>query len=210
MQKFLNMIFTRFSQSFPQKTGGITNYGFTKSFTQKRFSYQFQEYIRQHKYCALFNENSLNTVRINTYRSVINEEIIIMETFLRMGGKDSLVDNLNAGGLMVRIFPDGKIQDFALDKNGKRANSSHPKGGLIFSEIGPVPHFYQICEMAKKISKNYHYFRILGFDFCIQEDGKIRLIEINFSGIGENQILCGSLFGDYTDEVIDYCLKEND
>ncbi len=164
-----------------------------------------QNYIKQHKYFALFNKSSLNSIRITTYRSTTNEEVVILNTYLRMGGKGSYVDNVGSGGAAIQIFPDGTIQDFASDKYGKHIYSPPSKKELMFSEVGEVPYFKQICDIAKSIAKNYHYFRMLGFDFCVQENGQIRLIEINFSGLGTFQTWNRSLFGDYTDEVIEYC-----
>jgi hypothetical protein len=49
---------------------------------------------------------------------------------------------------------------------------------------------------------------LLGFDFCVTENNEIKLLEINCKNIEINflQMNNGPLFGEYSKEIIDYCL----
>ncbi|MCP4151661.1 MAG: hypothetical protein GY757_28215 [bacterium] len=169
-------------------------------------NYLVQKYIRQHEYFNAFNKSSLNSIRVTTYRSVKTEEVTVLHANLRMGGEGSTVDNVNAGGAAVHIHPDGQVSDFASDKYGKKTYTPPSNPELKFSDMGPVPQFEQMKQIAKEIAKNYFYFRMLGFDFCLRDNGQVQLIEINFGGLGTVfQVDSGSLYGDLTDEVIEYC-----
>jgi len=200
--------FSKKNGQYLSKKGEQLSLNFLKNHYNK--NYLIQTRIKQHKYFAAFNESSLNSIRITAYRSVKTEEVMILHGNIRMGGKNSQVDNVSGGGVAVCVFPNGKIQEYASDLYGKRIYSPPSRPELKFSEFDKVPYWDDICETAKKIAENYHYCRILGYDFCLQEDGKVRLVEINISGLGiALQYDSGSLFGDYTDEVIEYCLNSN-
>jgi hypothetical protein len=126
-----------------------------------------------------------------------------------MGGKDSPVDNVGAGGAAVHVNDDGSLNDFASDKYCGRVYSPPAAPHLKFADMGPVPHYENIKKTIRRIAADYHYFRILGFDVCVDIHGNMRIIEINFGGLGTIfQMDSGSLFKKYTDEVIDYCARK--
>ena len=81
-----------------------------------------------------------------------------------MGAKDSLVDNVGAGGAIMHIEENGFLNNYATNGQGKRLYSPPAVPQLPFSEIEPVPDFNRIKEVVTQIAKNYVYFRILGFD----------------------------------------------
>lgn len=169
-------------------------------------NYLIQDYIRQHEYFARFNPTSLNSIRITTYRSVRTEEVAVLHANLRMGGKGAWVDNQNAGGVAIHVNEDGTLNPYATERYGNKFFSPPANPSLKFTEAGPVPHFAEMKEAARRIAAEYHYFRMLGFDFCLEDNGVVRLIEINFCGLGTNfQMDSGSLFGSFTGEVIEYC-----
>ena len=61
---------------------------------------------------------------------------------------------------------------------------------------------------AKAIASSFLYHRLIGFDFCVDEDSKVILIEANLYDIGiSHQMLSGPLFREYTDEIIEYCAR---
>jgi len=167
-------------------------------------NYIVQEYIEQHAFFKKFNQTSVNTVRVFTYRSVVSEKIIPLQSVLRMGKKGAVVDNLSSGGLSRGIDKTGKLNDFAVDKYGgvhKDYNS------VIFKDSDIVPHFKEIIECAIEIAKMNHYTRVLALDFCVDINGEVKLLEINNSnnGINFHQMNNGPLFGEYTEEIATYC-----
>ena len=66
-----------------------------------------------------------------------------------------------------------------------------------------------MIDIAKKIAKLNYYSRLLGIDLGMDNNGRIRIIEINSvnNEINFYQMNNGPLFGDYTKEIIDYCKK---
>lgn len=166
--------------------------------------YLIQEYVVQHPFFHQFNPTSLNTVRIFTYRSVTTEEIIPIHAVLRMGGPGAIVDNQASGGIAIGINEAGILNSFAVNKKGERILSYN---GLKFSDIKKIPMFDRMVEVSKSVATTFLYHRLLGFDLCLDKAGAIRLIEVNNKNneINFYQMSNGSLFGDYTGEIIEYC-----
>lgn len=161
-----------------------------------------QEYIFSHPFFAQFNPSSLNTVRVFTYRSVIDEDIKILHTILRIGREGEIVDNQASGGISCGIS-NGLLNTFAIDKYGKKYFSS---GKYFFEKKDEVPFYLEIIKYSKEIARQNHYARVLGLDFCVDKDGSVRLLEVNNKSneINFYQMNNGPLFGDYTEEVIEW------
>lgn len=198
--------FTRQKDGYVNKRGDILSPDYLRK--TYRSNFLIQDYIEQHVFFKAFNPASMNTIRITTYRSVKDETVKILHANLRMGGKDSPVDNVGAGGAAVHVKDDGSLNDYASDKYGCRVYSPPAAPELKFAEMGSVPHYEEIKKTVQAIAADYHYFRILGFDVGMDIHGNMRIIEINFGGLGTIfQMDSGSLFKEYTDEVIAYCAR---
>lgn len=199
-------------QLFERDKDGFTNSGgdiLSLDLLKRDFHTNFivQEYIEQHDFFSQFNRSSLNTVRLTTYRSVSTEEIIVIQAVQRMGRPGSLVDNQASGGLSVGIQSNGRLGDYAVDKYG---NTYREFGsGIPFDHLENVIQFEEMKILAKGIARKNYYARLLGFDFCVDKEGTVRLIEINNKYLEINflQMNNGPLFGSFTDEVIEFCLS---
>jgi hypothetical protein len=165
----------------------------------------FQEKISQHSFFAAFNETSLNTVRIFTYRSTNDDVVHPLQAVLRFGRKGSIVDNQASGGLSIGINSNGTLNRFYITKWGVTGALSE---WVHADQIKDVPGFIKMKEIACAIAKKYYFHRILGFDFCFTAGNEVKLLEINCKNIETNflQMNNGPLFGDFTDEIIAYCL----
>ena len=179
----------------------------SESFLIKKYKRNFniQKYIYQDAFFKKFNESSLNTIRLFTYRSVTDEKVFILHALLRVGKPGSIVDNQASGGLSCSISSDGLLSSFAVDKFGNRFKDIN---GIPLTEQYIIPKFNEMLLLAEDIAKKNYYHRLLGFDFCLDTDGNIRLLEINNTNneINFYQMNNGPLFGKFTKEVIDYCL----
>lgn len=181
---------------------------------EKQFkrNYVIQRLLKQHSFFSQFNKTSVNTLRIYTYRSVENEEITPLRCFLRMGRKEMYVDNMTLGGISCHVSPNGELNSFGTSLYGDKY-LHHPDSGVKFEGL-IVPLFSDVLELVSKIALKIPSQRVLAFDVTITADNKIKIIEINTRGIDINvlQFFGGSLFGDFTEEIIDYCTKhkEND
>jgi hypothetical protein len=163
-----------------------------------------QERIMQHEFFQKYNPAGLNTVRVFLYRSVKDNEIHITGTCMRMGVGGGL-DNLSSGGILTFIHPDGRMNGFAVNKYGVKY-LKHPDTGLEFTET--IPDKDGLYKLSKKIANRIFYARILGLDVCYDESGKWRMIEANVVGQHTIKFIQNAgfpFFGEFTDEVVDYC-----
>ena len=83
-------------------------------------SFVLQKKICQHPWFVNFNESSLNTVRLYTYRSVKDENVHPLHAYVRIGNPGSLVDSSSQGGLTCGVSMNGVLNDFAVERFGKR------------------------------------------------------------------------------------------
>lgn len=166
-----------------------------------------QEKIKQHSFFDQFNHHGINTLRVNIYRSVKNNQLHIVNIVLRMGVGGSL-DNETAGGIVVMIRKDGLLNGFAVDKYGRRY-LNHPDTGVSFNQ--KIPDFEGLKAVALKIAQKVFYARLICLDLCYDSEEKWRMIEVNINGatIRFAQYHGALFFDEFTDEVHDYCLKNH-
>lgn len=177
----------------------------TTSYLDRNYTkdYILQELIVQHPFYKRFNETSVNTIRLFTYRSVRNNKIICLQALLRIGRNGAVVDNVNSGGICCGIDENGVLREYGLNKHGVKIFKFN---NIVFKEVGMLLGFNEIKNIAEKIGLRFYYHRLLGFDFCIDENNNVKLIEVNLNDIGiRHQLLTGPLFREYTDEIIEYC-----
>ena len=180
----------------------------TLNFLQKTYvkNYIIQNWLQQDPFFAQFNPSSVNSVRICTYRSVKTDDVSILLTILRMGKKNAFVDNQTFGGYACNINQNFRLDKYAYDQYGNKCTENN---GVIFSQVKEIPRIEEMKKIAKSFAKKNFYSRLMGFDFCLDVNGKVRLIEINnqYASISF-QMNSGPFFGKYTDEVVEF-LKKN-
>lgn len=163
-----------------------------------------QEVIIQHEFLKRFNPSSNNTLRILTYKSVKNNEIHVLHSLLRIGQQGSFMDHDNLGGIVVGISAEGILNNFGCNVNGIKFSSFN---GINFSEIKGVPFIDVVKAMAITIADQIYYGRLLAIDFSVDRNGNPLMLEINCygNGICQYQMNNGSLFMEFTKEILDYC-----
>jgi len=174
----------------------------------KRFGQSFliQEYIEQHPFFSQFNPSSVNTIRIFSYRSIVDNRVHILHSVLRIGKKGALVDNQASGGISCGInVNSGILNNFAVDKYGNKLIESNQ---ISFSGQ-EVLKYGQMKEIAMEIAHLFPYHRLLGFDFALDKNENIRVVEVNNKNNEVNfyQMNNGSLFGGFTQEIVQYCKR---
>ncbi len=168
-----------------------------------------QERLSQSEELSYFNPTSVNTIRMTLYRSVRNDECAVPSAIMRIGGKDSLIDNAHAGGAFVGIHDDGRLCGKVLDQYGRERTVFN---GVDFSGEHRIKDWDSIVTFAKKVGGCIPHMRLLALDIMIDSSGKPRLIEFNCTGYSMwlfQYTLCGA-FGKYTDEIIEYCRENKD
>lgn len=167
--------------------------------------YIVQKVVRQHPELAKFNPSSLNTIRIVTL--FLNGKPHILSSILRIGAAGSSVDNVSRGGYQCTIQPDGRLQPIAYTtRSGKAEFVEETTDGLRFGEF-LVPSWDTIKQTALDLSTKLPHLKFIGWDFGVNENGDVVLIEFNCE-LGQNQATCGPTFGDLTDEVLSEVFRE--
>lgn len=170
-------------------------------------NFVLQNFIRQNTFFSQFNLSSVNTIRLLTYRSVVNNEVSVIQGVLRIGKAGSHVDNQASGGVACGFDLDtGKLNDYVSDKYGNVYASFN---NIDLREIRIIPDLDTMKKIAKSIASGYDFFRLISFDFCVDEDNRIKIIELNTKNheINFYQFNNGPLFGKHTDEILKYCSK---
>lgn len=166
-----------------------------------------QKGLRQSEAMGRFNPCSINTLRISTYKSVESEEAVVLNGAVRIGKAGSYTDNVHSGGCRVGISPDGILKPSCSDQFG---NSFIEFNGIDFSKQEfIIPNWNKVKEFAKNIAACLPHQRILALDIALDCNDEPCLIEYNNYAftVSAFQMTVGTVFGQYTDEVIEYCKK---
>lgn len=166
-----------------------------------------QEKLNQHSFFSKFNDKGINTLRVCTYRSSVDDEIKFLNASLRFGIGGSL-DNETAGGVVCYINNQGELCGSAKDKYAVNY-TEHPDSHQSFT--GKIPYYEEMIKLAKIVSEKVFYARLISLDMCLDSNENWRVIELNLNGqtIRFSQYAGQPFFGKYTDEVIDYCIKNH-
>lgn len=173
-----------------------------EEFLKRKDDFVVQECLHQHPVMAQFNETSVNTFRITTL--LLNNKYSLCSIVLRCGKNGSNVDNWGAGGLMIYVTPEGKVNSIAHDIKG---NTYKTNGKCVLGEC-TIPQMPKILEMVEKCHReDFAICKFIGWDIAIDQNGEPVIVELNSSqpGVIGEQLVNGPIFGDRTQEVIDYC-----
>lgn len=137
-----------------------------------------EEFVKQHHDMSLFNDSSINTVRVYTIIEK-NGEPTILFAAVRIGSKGSCVDNYHSGGVAAGIdIETGTIYTMLVDLNNKRY-IRHPSTGI--DVIGKkIPKWNDLKNIVREAAKKFPTSRYIGWDIAITEDG-FEFIEGNYN-----------------------------
>ena len=157
-----------------------------------------QKLVSQHPDLARLNPDSLNTIRLLSFR--FKGEVHVLSAQLRIGGSGSRVDNVSAGGSACAVYPDGRLHEKSVTR--KSTWTDETANGIKLSTIR-IPNYSAVVETVKRLHCELPYYNIIGWDFAVDQDGEPVFIEFNTKP-GQNQIGGREpTFGDLTDEVLD-------
>ena len=190
----------------------ISNDGleFSLTFLNKTYKRDFiiQECIEPCEFVRQFNPVSYSTIRIFTYRSVKDEKPHFIGGYLRVGAKNSFRDNMGSGGYSCPITEDGHLLSFA--SNIKRQKFDNINGVSLTGSNFVIPNFEKVLSYVFEVAKKNVPNRLLSFDVMLDRNNAPHLIEYNIKSqtVTTVQTTTKAFFGEFTDEVIDYC-KQN-
>lgn len=158
-----------------------------------------QEFSSQHPRLAAFNATSLNSIRIVTF--LFEGEYHVLAAYLRMGQDGACLDNVCAGGLCCAIKSDGTLKKLGYDRHAMPLEA-HPCG--IRFDGYQIPGWQNVVNTAIKLHQRMGNFRIISWDFAVDEEECPVFIEMNlkYGAMEYHQLQNGPLFGDMTDRVL--------
>lgn len=159
-----------------------------------------QEVIHQHECLNRIHASSINSIRLISL--LLDGEVHILSSILRMGINGARVDNASSGGIMCGVTRDGQLGEFAYDERGNRW-SVHPQG-TVFKDTSIVG-VDKCCDIIKQVAgRMSSTSRLISWDFTIGPDGEPILIEVNltYGGVVIHQLCNGPIFGEMTDEML--------
>ncbi len=151
--------------------------------------------------------NAINTIRVISY--IIDDKVCTAPISLRVGGGGGEVDNIHAGGMVVAVDNNGKLGKYAY-RLGWGDNfekfDKHPDTNIVFEQynLGFIPN---IIDVAKSLHTKTSNIGIISWDFTVDSNDEIIVVEANYSGqsVWFPQMISGnSFFGDNTAQVLNY------
>ncbi len=131
-----------------------------------------------------------------------------MSIIFKAGNKGSKVDNASSGGFVVGVKDNGELFTNGFGLNGTTTTNINglELKNCVFNDFDKITNF-AISEHSR-----VPHIHIIGWDIALDENDDTILIEANaiWPGITLEQLCPGPIFGDRTQEVIDYCKKNRD
>lgn len=173
----------------------------------KKGEFVFQRCIKQSDFLNQFNESSVNIFRIITFRH--KGEYHLLSVSLRYGAEGSATDIAFINGEeianVVGIDKNGEIKNSLFGVEGKK---NFDKYDCIKDK--KVPCFEELKKVAIEGHKCLPYFNFVAWDITIDHENNPICIEYNILMPGSQlyQLSNGPLYGDLTEEVLEYLKLE--
>ena len=161
-----------------------------------------QRPIMQHEKLSALNSSSVNSLRIVSL--LRKDDVKVYSVVLRMGVAGMRVDNESSGGINCGVREDGTLRSEAHIKETGKSYRSHPSSGVVFEGYA-IPSFDRVIDTVKRMHPQIPHFRLVSWDFTVDEAGDPVFIEANLNcgGLHINQINNGPLFGEDTKQILD-------
>ena len=185
---------------FHVENGFIPELAFTVEELLANYKENFiiQSKIEQHPDLAVLNPSSVNTIRVLSYRS--SNEVVILYAVIRIGRLGKSVDNETAGGIKADIdLSTGRIKGIAFGSPPEKDMSQTDSGVLVNNYL--IPSFPRILDFVKDLHQRLPYYRLVGWDISVDNNGNPVMIEWNRAA-ELSQVAHGPAFGDYTEEIL--------
>lgn len=137
--------------------------------------YIVEEYVEQKGFIHTLNPSSVNTVRIVTARRC-NGEIEIVNAYLRVGRKGSVVDNITSGGWFYVIDHCTGMMRKGRDGHGQCIPRLRKEKDPAPVQVSRWKEAVEFCLSAHRHAPADLGY--VGWDVCISDDG-LHMIEIN-------------------------------
>ena len=171
---------------------GVKKYNYSKETAEEIYNELMtlptgvvEQFLVQHSKMSELAPSAVNTVRVVTIssfsRDILEEGKHLDIAFfrLKMGGVNSLVDNLHGGGMVAAVdIEKGVLITDAVDGAGN-VYSKHPGTGMEIKGF-EIPFYDEVVKMVKEVIETKKLEGYLGWDIAITENGP-ELIELNLT-----------------------------
>jgi hypothetical protein len=115
-----------------------------------------------------------------------------------------VTDNQASGGVSIGVSVMGALNKYAVNKKGDKVSILNE---ILLESALPIPEINKFHHTALLFARELRYSRLLGLDLTMTDAGEVIILEVNNTNneINFYQMNNGPLFGDYTQEVVDYC-----
>jgi glutathione synthase/RimK-type ligase-like ATP-grasp enzyme len=137
-----------------------------------------EEVIENHKDIKKIYDQSLNTLRIISFRR--DDQVFILARILKFGN-GGVLDNFAAGGMYTFVDEKGVVYAAAIDKDGNTFEE-HPITKFKFRGF-KVPYFKETIELVKKAALVVPEIPYVGWDIAVTEKGPVIIEGNQTSGI---------------------------
>ena len=168
-------------------------------------NYVLQIAVQQHPFFAQFNEDSVNIIRITTWRKENN--VYILSPCIRFGIKGFHTDVAYVNGTevinAVKINNDGTIQRKYVTLNGEWIDLPN---GINTT----IPEWKSILKSVRTNALELPYFDFVAWDITVNSDNQVVCIEYNLKWPGTivYQYAHGPMAGEHTDELLSFLKDE--
>ncbi len=168
-----------------------------------------QQRIVQHPELAKYNESSLNTLRLGTFRRNDGKVEIIFAK-LRFGRKHAQLDSNTLGGFSVSIDPKtGAFADrgyqlprFSITPIMRHPDSLMPFAGRVY------PYWGNVVSLAEAFAQNAGKNRFIGWDVASTEEGPLFVEgnhswDVQLSQSGSGGMLTDNFIAMYNEDAVE-------
>ena len=136
--------------------------------TEVHGGFVVEELIRQNAPMSDLHKDSINTLRLVTFRVQDNVELI--GAALRMGTGNAFVDNAGAGGIYCSVNIDEGIVDSIARDNAGNHYLKHPDTSVVFLGF-KIPEWQEAISMIKDMAQVIPSATMIAWDLAYSDKG---------------------------------------
>ncbi|MFJ1590230.1 sugar-transfer associated ATP-grasp domain-containing protein [Kitasatospora albolonga] len=146
------------------------------AYAQRWGTWLVEQHVPQHPDLDVLNPYALNTFRVITLlREGAAEVLYVM---LKLGGAESTTDNSAAGGMQIRVHPDGRLDGHGYDRH-LNAHTRHGVSLVPFADHR-ISRMTEVRELAERCARLFPQVPFIGWDIALTPGGPV-VIEGNSS-----------------------------
>ncbi len=146
------------------------------TYAQRWGTWLVEQHMPQHPDLDVLNPYALNTFRVITLLREGAAEVLYV--VLKLGGAHSATDNSAAGGMQIRVHPDGRLDRHGYDRY-LNAHTRHAVSSVPFADHR-ISRVTEVRELAERCARLFPQVPFIGWDIALTPGGPV-VIEGNSS-----------------------------